>query len=445
MSSPGAASYLPVETIEGQQYAPVIVHDGERGALIGLFSPQTLLARGLGVVANSDPVTVLVVDHRMEVLYQSGSLAAIADMTAHPGIQRALENSSGIDYLQTAGGEHVITYSPIPPEGWALLIEESWEDIASPLLRATQNAPLIIVPILALSLLALWFGMRQIVQPMQALEGKAGDLARGDFESIRQPVGGVPEIRRLQETLIDMSVQLKEAQNSLHNYIGAITASVENERHNLARELHDGTIQTLIAMGQYTQYALHWNQDSRVEKTLNQVVHLTEEGMKDLRQLIRGLRPIYIEDLGLSTALAMYASQGERPDGTQVHFHQEGKDRRLPPEVEMALYRMAQEALNNVHRHARASNVWITLRFGVDEVTLEVQDDGQGFDLPADPTHYARLGHYGLVGLNERADLIGAQLTIHSKPSHGTLVHVQLNAPEKGQQNTSPDQTATGA
>ncbi|MCE1254309.1 MAG: histidine kinase, partial [Anaerolineae bacterium] len=101
-----------------------------------------------------------------------------------------------------------------------------------------------------LAVIALWFGARRIVQPLQTLEKKASELAQGNFASIHQPVGGIKEIRNLQYELIEMADNLKSARQSLHYYIGAITNSVENERRSLARELHDDTIQSLIALKQ---------------------------------------------------------------------------------------------------------------------------------------------------------------------------------------------------
>ncbi|MHB1449067.1 MAG: sensor histidine kinase [Bellilinea sp.] len=422
----GKTVFLPVTTIADQYYIPTWVNSSSGASLVGLISPQVMLRQSLNAITNSGIVTVFVVDNRYEVLFRDGVLDLNEDLKTHPGLDDALAGLGGIDYFPTDSGEHVITTSAIQPVGWALMIEESWEDIASPLLRATQNAPLIAIPIMALSLLAIWFGLRRIVQPMQALEGKAGDLASGNFETIRQPVGGILEIRHLQETLIYMAAQLKEAQNSLHSYIGAITDSVESERRNLARELHDETLQSLIALGQYIQYALHWNKDPKVEKTLNQVVILTDQGVKNLRQVVQGLRPIYIEDLGLATALAMQSNENSRPDGVTIHFNIDGGERRLKPDVEMALYRMAQEALSNVGRHSNAKNAWISLHFRSESVILEIQDDGKGFGLPADPIYYARNGHYGLLGLYERSELIGAKLTIRSSQDEGTHIIVRL-------------------
>ena len=92
----------------------------------------------------------------------------------------------------------------------------------------------------------------------------------------------------------------------------------------------------------------------------------------------------------------------------------------------MAMYRMAQTALSNVYQHAQAKNAWITLIFQPESVVLEIRDDGQGFNPSADPLHYARMGHYGLLGLYERSELIGAKLTIRSVPGEGTQVIIRV-------------------
>lgn len=423
---PGTSQYLPNQLINGLLYTPVINSINSDVSFVGLFLPEKVLSEGLAIFSQEEYVNILVIDEFNNILFQSGNVNSSNDIFNFSGIQNALAGKSGIDYLQTPKGEHVITTAVIQPVGWVLMNEESWEDIASPLLRATQNAPLIIIPILGLSIFALWFGLRQIVQPMRALEEKAGDLAQGNFETIRLPVGGVPEISYLQNTLIVMADKLNDAQNSLHNYIGAITNSVESERHNLARELHDDTLQSLIALGQNAQYAMHWNKDPKVEKSLEQIMGLTDQSIKNLRGVVQGLRPIYIEDLGLATALAMQSTNNKRLNGLKVHFQLEGNERRLNPDIEMALYRIAQEALNNVVHHAKAKNAWLSLNFREGDVLLEVRDDGQGFDVPLESIHYALRGHYGLLGIYERTELIGAKLIIRSTKGEGTQILVQL-------------------
>lgn len=100
--------------------------------------------------------------------------------------------------------EHVVAYSPVRTVGWAIVTEESWEMVTSPTLRASQMVPLVLVPALLLAMLALWFGTRQIVRPLQKLESKAARLAWGDFQEIEKPVGGIAEIRDLQNELAHM-------------------------------------------------------------------------------------------------------------------------------------------------------------------------------------------------------------------------------------------------
>lgn len=443
--SPAGIIFLPVVVIQDQVYLPILSINSSGYALVGLVSTQGLLTEVLATIGRDDAVSIIVVDQDYRTLYQRGQLYPAGEASSHPGMQSALSGSGEVDYFPSTDGEIVVTHNPIEPVQWALMIEEPWEEIASPWLSLTQNAPLVAIPILALAVLALWFGLSQIVQPLQVLEEKTGALARGDFEAIRQPVGGVPEVRHLQTTLVNMAQQLKEAEDSLHSYIGAITDSAENERRSLARELHDGTLQNLIALGQYTQYAMHWNKDEKVGKTLEQVLTLSESGTRDLRRMVRGLRPIYIEDLGLAAAMDMLTAESQPAEQKKIRFQKTGSERRLKGDVEMAVYRMVQQALNNALQHADAQNIEVLLNYNPDEVSIEIRDDGKGFALAADTAHYARQGHYGLLGLYERSELIGAKLNIQTSPGHGTRVEIHLPYPaddapaHPGEESTGKD------
>jgi two-component system sensor histidine kinase UhpB len=308
--------------------------------------------------------------------------------------------------------------------GWALALEEPWETVDTPTLRTTQLAPLVLVPVLLLTLLALWFGLRWIVKPLQDLESKAATLAWGEFNAIEQPVGGITEIRRLQTELIHMARKVKAAQQSLHSYIGAITSGQEEERRRLARELHDDTIQSLIALKQRVQLAQLASKNGSSEASLTEVVSLTEQTIENVRRQTRALRPIYLEDLGLVTALEMLARETSQAANIPVEFQRQGTEVRLNPNVELALYRMAQEALNNVSKHAGATQADLNISFTSQQVTLQVIDNGKGFDVPKSPAEFAPGGHFGLLGLYERAELIGARLEIFSSPGQGSRITV---------------------
>jgi signal transduction histidine kinase len=328
----------------------------------------------------------------------------------------------------------VVAFNPIRPIGWGLVIEEAWEDIASPYLISTQAAPLAIVPVFLLALVALWFGARRIVQPLRTLEKQAAELAEGDFAAIRKPVGGIDEIRNLQAELMDMAEKLDDAQQSLHSYIGSITAGVENERRSLARELHDDTIQALIALNQRIQLVSMKTQPAQKDDLL-ELQALTAQAMQNLRRLVRGLRPIYLEELGLVASLEMLTREMSQQTNLPISYKVTGAERRLEAQAEMALYRVVQESLNNVVHHSEASQAWVKVDFTLENLTISILDNGKGFAVPATPAEFAKKGHFGLLGLHERAELIGAAMKITSNLHQGTQITINL----KG--TGSPDET----
>ncbi len=396
--------------------------------VMGAFSPEDLLANALEAdFPENGNAAVYIFDPSYRVLYSSGAGTLENDPMHHPGIAEGLAGQSGATYVQAEGDEHVIAYSYIPATGWAIVIEESWEAVASPMLQTSQITPMILVPALLLASLALWFGAEQIVRPLRLLESKASRLAWGDFDEIEQPVNGITEIRHLQTELAHMARQVQAAQQSLHTYIGAITQGQEDERQRLARELHDDTIQALIALKQRVQLSIRALPKGAASlPALQELEILAEQTINNLRRTIRALRPIYLEDLGLVAALNMLATETGQNAGLKVDFQATGQERRLAADVELALYRMAQEALNNILRHAQANRAALTIEFTPQAVSLLISDNGIGFIVPKSPTEFAPGGHFGLVGLYERAQLIGAGLDIQSTQGNGTTLSIYL-------------------
>jgi signal transduction histidine kinase len=395
--------------------------------LAGAFSPETLARETLSTsYPNSTLVTIFLLDSSQLLLFSSGPLAAENIPSDHAGVAEALRGESGTTYIKQSNVEHVVAYSPVAPTGWALIAEEEWEMVTSPSLQLTQMAPLVIVPAFILALIALWFVASRIVQPLQKLESKAAALAWGDFEAINDSVGGISEIQHLQMELTEMTRKVKAAQEGLHDYIGAITSAQEEERTRLARELHDDTIQAVIALKQRVQLAQKSVKDQSGRQSLMELETLAEQTVENLRRLTRALRPIYLEDLGLVTALEMLARETSQNNQLIVDFQKTGQERRLSREVELSLYRIAQEALNNVVKHSKATHADLKIAFDASEVNMEVIDNGIGFIVPKSPTELAPSGHFGLLGVHERADLIGARLEIESALGKGTKLKVQL-------------------
>ena len=420
--------------------APILDPDSKRSFVIisaysasrdvivaGAFSPESLAMETLSVAyPTGSHVTIYLLDKSRRLLFVSGTLSSESLPSDHPGVIEALRGESGTQYVQMSNVEHVIAYSPILTTGWALITEEEWEMVISPSLQLTQMAPLVIVPAFILALIALWFGAKKIVQPLQRLEAKAVALAWGDFDAIKESVGGISEVQHLQMELTEMSRKVKAAQEGLHDYIGAITSAQEEERARLARELHDDTIQAVIALKQRVQLAQKSIKDQHGRQSLNELETLAEQTIENLRRLTRALRPIYLEDLGLVTALEMLAREMSQTNHLVVDFQKKGQERRLSREVELSLYRIAQESLNNVIKHSKASRADLKIIFENAEIKMEVSDNGSGFLVPKSPTELAPSGHFGLLGVHERADLIGARLEIESVLGKGTRLRVRL-------------------
>jgi signal transduction histidine kinase len=409
--------------IDGLLVAAAVV-DGYVAA--GAFSPAELARNALSRVFRSgEAASAFVVTSNGEVIYSSGPLPADTTLLSHPGVASALRGESGTTYITNEDGEHIVAFSPITPVGWAMVIDEPWHAVADPLLRTTEWAPLLLAPALIIALIGLTFGARQIVQPLQSLEDKATALGWGDFAAIEEPVGGIAEIQRLQNELVHMAQKVRHAQHSLRDYLGAVTAGQEEERRRLARELHDDTIQTLIALNQRIQLA----QMAQPEPAqLGEMQEMVSGLIADLRRTIHALRPIYLEDLGLVPALQMLAREVGEGTDLAVTFESSGKARRLEPEVELALYRIAQEALSNVMRHAGAGFASVALTFADDTVKLAISDDGAGFAVPESPAEFARQAHFGLLGIYERAELVGADLALVSHRGEGTRLQVVVPA-----------------
>lgn len=429
-----SASELPIFSVpildsNSNQYFIIVSQTVPSKNIIvaGAFSPETLAHETL---TNSYPdsahVTIFLLVSSNQVLYASGPLASEGISPDHPGVAEALRGESGTTYLKKDNVEHVIAYSSIAPIGWALITEEEWEMVSSPSLQLTQMAPLVIVPAFILALVALWFVASRIVQPLQKLEAKSAALAWGDFEAIKESVGGISEVQHLQLELTEMSRKVQAAQEGLHDYIGAITSAQEEERMRLARELHDDTIQAVIALKQRVQLAQKSVKDQNGKQTLKELETLSEQTIENLRRLTRALRPIYLEDLGLVTALEMLSREISQNNKLSVDFNKTGQERRLSREVELSLYRIAQEALNNVVKHSKAERAELRITFDVSTVQMVVSDNGSGFITPNSPTEFAPNGHFGLLGIHERADLIGARLEIESALGRGTKIKVRL-------------------
>lgn len=398
---------------------------------VGAFSITKLARQSLaGTSSYDEGTTILLTDREGHVLYLSSRYGLESEPLDHPGVYEALHGESGTTYIRVEDTEHVVAFSQVAPTGWALILEESWDSVTSPMLRYTELGPVVLLPMILFAVSALWFSARQIIQPLKELEEKAAALEWGDFQAVKDDVGGIEEIKNLQRTLIHMSDRIQASQEGLRSYIAAITEGQEEERKRLARELHDETLQSVIALNQRIQLLKRSAQSPETQRAVTETEEMIGETIVELRRFTRALRPLYLEDLGLVPALQMLAKEFEEGFDLNIQFQKVGDEIRLSDAIEIAIYRIAQESLNNVIRHAQASEVQICLKFENDQVCLEVNDNGIGFEVPASPSELAPEGHYGLLGIYERAELLGAICKIDSIIDEGTSISIALSFSE---------------
>lgn len=417
---------------DGSRIQTVLINvvSGEQGLRIaGLGSLEALITEaGIGRYPEAGTQDTLLLDQDGTILFSSNP-AQIGRV--FEGASQAVQTDRVAAFERTdrEGHDIITTAAPIPLAGWTLVYETRWHETLSPIVQYSQAAPLALVPGLLIALGAVWFGIRRVVLPLRKLEAQANELAWGNYAAIEQKVGGVEEIQHLQETLQQMSKRVQAAQASMHDYIGAITRAQEEERRRLAHELHDQTAQALVALDHRQQMLKpHLREDPAAAAKLTEIRGMIAATIDDLRRIVRALRPVYLEELGLAPALEMLTRDLARHERLAIHFEKHGVPQRLAPEQEIALYRIAQEALNNAWQHSGGSDLWLAVRFEPRQVTITVRDNGKGF---AAPRHAADLGasgaqHFGLMGMYERASLIGAHLQVKSEPGGGTTVVVSM-------------------
>ena len=395
---------------------------------VGAFRPASLAHRALADAFTSNgQVIVWLTDRTGRLLYQIGAADSQSELVNHVGVTEALRGGRGITYRHVNGSEHVVAYSPITSVGWALVIEEPWDAVDSPLLRTSLVAPLALIPPFLIAVIVIAFGVRRIVRPLQQLDQQASRAGWGDYDALAQPIDGIAEIQQLHATLAHMTDQIRRYQRSIQSYAAALTRGQEDERSRLAHELHDETVQALIALDQRVQVIerLYARDPQAAAQKLPELRTLTASTIEDVRRIIGALRPIYLEDLGLLPALEALTKAIGDEGRLMASFEVEGQARRLPLERELALYRIVQEALNNVVKHARAKQVQVKVTYD-ETLHVSVTDDGVGFDVPDRADALTDLGHFGLVGMRERAELIGAHLTIQSARGSGTTIELRL-------------------
>ncbi|HEX6923345.1 MAG TPA: histidine kinase [Bacillales bacterium] len=281
------------------------------------------------------------------------------------------------------------------------------------------------------------------VQTELAAARKKGDRLKEERDNLERKLTGLRETVERSETLAgQMSVVLGYLNGDLRQ-VGEMVEDArkkqgfglrvieaqEEERRRLSREIHDGPAQTLAHVLLGSELVERVQREKGPEAAAGEFSNLREmirQALYDVRRIIYDLRPMTLDDLGLVPTLEKYLGRVGEEEGIKVSFRKSGNSEYLPQKMEAALFRMAQESVQNVCKHAKAEEIQLRMDFTGSAVLLAVQDDGKGFD-----PNEERTDSFGMMGMRERVDLLEGEISIESTAGKGTAVMIQI--PVQGQ------------
>jgi signal transduction histidine kinase len=364
------------------------------------------------------------------------------------------------DCHQPGDEPSVLAFAPLSAAPWGVALVQPESVVLATSGALPRSLPLVALGVLLLAGGFAWGATRSITRPVGVLTAEAEKIASGRLD---EPIPdlGRDEVGRLGRSLDRMRASLADAMGlvaranselegrveertrELHQayqklrdrdeqrarLLRTVITAQEDERKRIARELHDETTQSLAVLVMGLESAVAALRSGEREPRLDEVKALAVHILDEIHRLILDLRPSVLDDLGLYSAVRWYAERhlGERGISLRCELGPAPRTR-LAPEVEIAVFRICQEAINNVLRHARADSVLIQLEAARGELRIEIEDDGQGFD-PEGPGPPDRP-HYGLLGIQERAELLGGSATIESAEGQGTRVVVRVPLPQ---------------
>jgi signal transduction histidine kinase len=361
----------------------------------------------------------------------------------------------GADVRRT---DEVLAFAPLSAAPWGVAVRQPAREVMAPVGYLRRQILLGGAVALIVALLVTWWIVtRQVLQPIQALDQASEQFAAGNLD-VPLPNAGIDEVAHLTANLEQMRVrldatledhrrwnealeemveertrelatlyeQLEGREAMCKRLLGKVLTGQEEERARLARELHDTIGQSLTAVIMTTtavENSLPADLVTGKEKLAN-VRSIAVQSLHDLRGLIFDLRPEVLDDLGLGLALHSQVKKHLEPAGVKVQLRAAGLKDQLPAEIETAVFRIVQEAITNIARHAQASQANISLTKEDSRLIVRVEDNGVGFD--SDQVMHRQQHAWGLRGMEERITLLGGRFYVGSRPGNGTLVLAEI-------------------
>lgn len=307
----------------------------------------------------------------------------------------------------------LIPTSPLPESAVVVHVSETDSELLQTLPFCRQGLhTLIVAPLVAQNV---------VIGQLLLASDTQRDLNSSELDIVRQVADQLAVALQHARLFEDLRASREQLQGLSHRLIEV----QEAERRAIAAELHDEIGQALTVVKLNLQAMQRVGSSVALSSYMDEVIASVERALDQVRNLSLDLRPSLLDDLGLVAALRWYVARQARLAGFTVHFSADELGGRLAPALETACFRVAQEALTNIVRHANAQKVWVTLRGG-DELSLSIRDDGIGFDVAAAQMRASQGESLGLLGMRERVSIVGGRLTISSSPGKGAHVYASF-------------------
>ncbi len=423
---------------------------GEERVLVGRLRLFDRAEELLPSVREGFPIAVAVIDGR------GARLAGEHDAAILSGHLRELAASESPEQLELklsdgdVESRHFLTFAPLTTMAAGIILEFPEAMFVHAADDLTLTILLLGLAALAVSAISAWVHSRWVTGPLRRLELATRRLAAGardepvvlrrtdeigrlseSFEEMRRQLREVDEERTRWEAQLEQRVA--ERTQDVRRLLRVVIDAQERERGRLARELHDDTAQTL-ATSLVAIRAVRSSLDGADERQRELIDNVLEQGratLADVRRIVMDLRPTGLDEVGLAEALESWADQRLQVSGTRLETEIKGSPVALNQAAEIALFRIVQEAVNNVVRHANADNAWLRIAYDRDGLRIDLRDDGEGFD-PAGVGAMSVTGGVGLQSMTERAEILGASLEMESEPGKGTAVRLRYAAEGDG-------------
>jgi signal transduction histidine kinase len=358
----------------------------------------------------------------------------------------------------------VLAFAPLERAQWGVTVRQSEVEVFASIHQLQTRIFVLMGIMLAGALLLVYLTTRSVITPVQALTTATQRIASGDLDT---PLGmnGEDEIGKLAQSFDAMRVRLKKSiadiqmwNRDLDTRVRERTAAVEQarneiselydelqrkeqvrsellrrvfsaqeeERKRISRELHDETAQVLTGLAYTLDDAAEMTTEPEIKAQLERMHTLANTALEEIHRIILDLRPTMLDHLGLIPALRWYAESRLNEKEIRFTMRETGSSRRLSPAIETAVFRVAQEAINNIARHSDAIRAELVFRFLPDQLQVTIADDGKGFDVNQVLDQVIDRRGLGLLGMRERIDAVGGQLIFRSAPGVGTMVQISV-------------------